>query len=148
MESQYLGAEKTGLVSIWDRQFRFTTAALTCDALSVVLDFVTIHTHLVRADDGLETVLLAEALGNIRTELHANTTLAGPTALLVLRIRPEHLHHETSLSRLSLVVAVELADIVKGDVVVGEETAVQDEVLLANEGGERKGREGLGEELE
>lgn len=135
------------LVSIWDRAIRFAAVAHTCDALSVVLNLVAIHAHLVRADNGFEAVLLAEALGDVGAKLHTDTTLAGATALLVLGIRPEHLHHETSLSGLSLVMAVELADIGEGDAIVGEETAVQDEILLANERSEGKSREGLGEQL-
>lgn len=44
--------------------------------------------------------------------------------------------------------AVELADIVERYVVVGEETTMEDKVLLANEGSERQGRETFRKELE
>lgn len=90
------------------------------DALSVVLLLVTVHADLVTADDGLQAVLVAETLGNVGTELHADTALAGTAAGERLRIGPEHLHHETSLARLLLFVAVELADVVERDVVVRE----------------------------
>ena len=117
------------------------------NALSVVLLLVTIHADLVTADDGLQTVLVAETLGNVRTKLHADTTFAGAATGEWLGIGPEHLHHETGLTGLLLLVAVELANVVKGDVIVREETAVEDEELLANQGGERESRETLREEL-
>jgi hypothetical protein len=100
-----------------------------------VLHFVSVHAHLVAADDGLETVLLAELPGDVGTELHAHASLAGPATLLLLGVGPQHLHHQACLARLPLVVSVELADVVEGHVVVGEETAVEDEVFLADQGG-------------
>lgn len=117
------------------------------DALSVVLLLVTVHANLVTADDGLQTVLVAETLGNVGTKLHANTALAGAATRERLRICPEHLHHETSLTGLLLLVTVELADVVERDIVVREETAVEDEELLANQRGEREGRETFRKEL-
>lgn len=77
-----------------------------------MLDFVAVHPDLVTTDDGLQAVLLTEALGDIRTELKSNTTLAGTAALLFLRVGPEHLHHQACLTGLALVVSVELADVV------------------------------------
>lgn len=97
-----------------------------------MLHFVTIHADLVTTNDSLQTVLLAKALGDVGAELHANTALAGPATLFLLRVGPEHLHHETSLAGLALVVPVELSDIVESDLVVGEETTVEYEVLLAH----------------
>ena len=94
------------------------------DTAAVVLDLVTIHAHLVRADDCFQTVVLAEALGDVWSELEADSTFAGATAGHCLRVGPEHLHHQAGLAGLPLVVAVELADIVQGNLVVGEETAV------------------------
>ena len=44
------------------------------DAVPVVLDLVTIHTHLVTSDDGFETVRLAETLGDVGTKLETDTT--------------------------------------------------------------------------
>lgn len=146
VESQYRGAEKTGHVSMGTEKKLYDV--LTRDAASIVLDFVSIHTDFVTADNSLEAVVLTEALGDIRSKLHANTSLAGTASLLFLGIRPQHLHHETSLAGLSLVMSVQLADIIKGDLVVGEETAVEDEVLVADQGGQRQGGETLGEELE
>lgn len=117
------------------------------DALSVVLLLVTLHADLVTADDSLQAVLVAETLCYVGTELHADAALAGAAAGEWLRIGPEHLHHETSLAGLLLLVAVELADVVERDVVVREETAVEDEVLVADQGGKWEGRETFREQL-
>lgn len=92
----------------------------TCDAPPIVLNLITIHAHLVTSDDSLQSVLLTELLGDIGAELHTDTTLARPAAGLLLRIGPEHLHHQARLAGLALVVSVELANIVEGDVVVRE----------------------------
>ena len=118
------------------------------DTASVMLDLVTFHAYLVRPDNGLETVVLAEALCNIRSELQADATLAGTSAWAGLRIGPEHLHHETRLSRLALLESVQFSHIIQSNLVVGEETAVEHKVLLADKGCQREGGEGLGEELE
>ena len=88
------------------------------DTPAVVLDFITIHTDLVRPDDSLKAVVLAEALGDIRAELQTNTALAGSTTRLWLRVGPEHLHHQALLAGLALVVTVEFADIVQRDLVI------------------------------
>lgn len=121
---------------------------LTSNAAAVVLDFVSVHSDFVTANNSLETVVLAEALGDIGSKLHTDTSLAGTASLLFLGIRPQHLHHETSLAGLSLVVSVQFADIIQGDLVVREETAVEDEVLVANQGSQRQGGETLREEFE
>lgn len=109
----------------------------TCDTAPVVLHLIPVHANLVTANDGLQAVLLTESFGNVWTELHTDTTLARPATLLFLRVGPEHLHHETSLARLALIVPVELANVVEGDFVVGEETTVEDEVLLADQSCQR-----------
>lgn len=118
------------------------------DATTIVFDLVTAHAHLVGANDSLQAVVFTEALGHIRAELETDTTLAGTATNLGLRVCPEHLHHQARLARLPLVVAVELADIIQLDLVIGEETTVQDKVLVTNQGGQWQGREGLGEHLE
>ncbi|KAF2826569.1 hypothetical protein CC86DRAFT_32240, partial [Ophiobolus disseminans] len=118
------------------------------DAAAVVLDLIAVHAHLVRPDDCVEAVVLAETLGDVGPELQADAALAGPPAGRRLRICPEHLHHEPGLARLALLEAVELAHVVERDLVVGEQAAVQDKVLLADERGERQHGEGLGEQLE
>ena len=105
------------------------------DAATVVLLFVTLHPDLVTSDDGFETILLAEALGDIGSELQTDATLAGSSAGCGLRVGPEHLHHETTLTWLALVMAVELPDVVESDVVVREEAAVKHKVLVADESG-------------
>lgn len=118
------------------------------DTASVMLNLVTVHADLVRTDDGLETVVLTEPFGDIRTELESNTSLAGPTARRRLRVGPQHLHHQTLLPGLPLVVSVQFSDVIQSRLVVGEETAVQDQVLAANQGSQRQSREGLREDLE
>lgn len=88
------------------------------DAASVVFNLVALHADFVRTDDCLETVILAEALGNVWTELQTDTSLARPTSWLWLWVSPEHLHHQTLLTWLPLVVSVQLANIIQGDLVV------------------------------
>lgn len=77
-----------------------------------MLLLIAIHTDLVATDDSLQTVLLAELLGDVGSELHTHATLAGTAAGLRLRVGPEHLHHETGLTRLSLLVSVKLPDVI------------------------------------
>jgi hypothetical protein len=113
-----------------------------------VLHLVTIHANLVTSDNSLKTVLLTELLGNVRTKLHTNTTLAGPSAVLLLRVGPEHLHHQASLTGLSLAVSVQFSDIVKSDTIIGEETSMKDKVLLANECSQSQSGKTLREQLE
>lgn len=103
---------------------------------TIVLDFVALHAHLVRTNDSLQTIVLTEALGDIGTELKTNTALTGSTAWHSLRVGPEHLHHQTLLTRLSLVVTVKFADIVEGDLVIGEQTTVKNQVLITNQSGQ------------
>ena len=118
------------------------------DATTVMLNFIALHADLMRANDGLQPVSLAEALGHVRAELQTHTSLAGSTTGLGLRIRPEHLHHQTLAARLSLAMSVEFPDIVERGLVVREESAVQHEILVADQGGQRQGREGFGKHFE
>ena len=46
-----------------------TAVTLTSDAPSIVLHLVSLHADLVTSDNSLQTVLLAELLGDIRAEL-------------------------------------------------------------------------------
>ena len=105
---------------------------LTSDASPVMLDLIPVHPHLVAADDRLQPVALAEVLRDVRPELHADAAFTGAAAGGRLWVRPQHFHHEAALAWLALLVAVQLADVVKRDGVVGEETAVQDEKSLAD----------------
>lgn len=102
---------------------------LTCYAFSVVLLLVTFHPDFVRTDDGVQTILVTEPLGNIRTELHAYTSLARSAPRGCLRISPEHFHHKTSLSGLSLLMPIQRADVVKCDLIVREQASMQNKVL-------------------
>lgn len=147
VESQYLGAEKTTTISFGPRVLH-TRINPTSNASSVVLHFVTVHADFVAADDGFKAVVLTKHLGDVWAELHADTTLAGATARLVLGICPKHLHHEASLTGLALSMPVKFADIIQSDLVVREQTSVQHEVLSADQSRKRQSREALGEQLE
>lgn len=103
-----------------------------------MLLLVSVHADLVTPNNGLETILVAELLGDVGSKLHAYTTLAGASPGLFLRIRPQHLHHEALLTRLALLVTVDLANVVQRHVVVGEETAVEHKVLSADQSSERQ----------
>lgn len=92
----------------------------TSNAFAIVLHFVAIHAHLVTSDDGLQTVVLAKSLGDIGAELHADSSLAGSSAGLVLGIGPQHLHHQARLTRLALAVSVQLANVVQCNLIIGE----------------------------
>lgn len=113
----------------------------TCDTPSIVLNFVTVHSDLVASNNGLKTVLFTESLGDIRTKLEANAALARTATLLFLGICPKHLHHQTRLARLALLVSVELANVVQSDAIVREETTVEHKVLGANKRRQRQSRE-------
>ena len=108
----------------------------TSNTPAIVLDLVTIHAHLVTSDNSFKAILFAKLLGDIRAELHTNTSLARSSTRLILGISPQHFHHQTSLTRLSLVVSVQFADVVQSNVVVREETTMKNKILLANKRGE------------
>ena len=82
-------------------------------------------------DDSFQAVLLAKALRDIWTELEADTSFRRTSTRRCLRIRPQHLHHQSRLAWLSLAVSVEFSDILEGGFIVREEATVQDEVLIA-----------------
>lgn len=113
-----------------------------------MLDFITVHANFMTSNNSLKAVLLAELLGDVGTELHPHTSLTWATTGFFLRIGPQHLHHQTSLTRLSLVVSVQFADVVQSHAVIREQAAVEDKILFANECSQRQGGERLGEELE
>ena len=100
------------------------------------------------SDDCLELVLLAETFRHIRTKLQTDTTLAWTSARGLLRIGPKHFHHQSALARLSLIVSVKLSDVVKRDLVVREQTAMQCEIVVAHKGSKWKGRERFRKEFE
>lgn len=134
--SQYFGAENTTAkisISIANE----SSTAPTSDTFPVMLFFVAFHANFVASDDGFQPVLLAEPFCDIRSELHANTALAGSAARLSLWVRPQHLHHQACLSRLLLLVAVQFSDVIQGDVVIREEAAVKHKVFVANQGSQR-----------
>lgn len=108
---------------------------------SIMLNFVTLHPDLVRTDNRFESIVLTEPFRDVGTELKSNPSLARPTTRRSLGVSPQHLHHKTLLPRLSLVVAVQLPDVVQGCLIIGEKTTVEDQVLVANQGGQWQGRE-------
>lgn len=77
-----------------------------------MLNLIPVHAHLVAANDCLEAVVVTEPLGDVGAKLQANTSLAWPTTVLLLRVCPQHLHHQAGLARLSLIMSVELSDII------------------------------------
>lgn len=115
----------------------------TSDASSIVLDFVTVHANLVTSNHCFEAVVLAEPLGDVGPELHSDASFAGTSTRFILRISPQHLHHEAGLAGLPLVVSVELSNIVQCHAIIREETAVEDQIFFADQRGQWKSRETL-----
>lgn len=109
---------------------------------------VTVHSDLVTSDNRFQSVLLAESLGHVGSELQPHSTLARSSSWCRLRICPEHLHHQSTLSGLFLVVPVELSDVIQCDVVVREQASMKNEVLVADQRGQRQRAERFREELE
>ena len=83
-----------------------------------MLLFIAVHADLVAPDDGIEPVLLAEPSGDVWPELHTDTALARSSAGGRMGISPEHLHHQPRLAGLSLLVPVQLPDVIESDVIV------------------------------
>lgn len=113
-----------------------------------MLNLITVHADLVASDNSFETVLFTEFLGDVGSELHTNTSLARSSSRLILGVSPQHLHHQARLAGLSLVVSVQFADVVQSNAVIGEESTVKNQILLANKGSQCQGRETFGEKLE
>lgn len=113
-----------------------------------MFNLITTHANLMRTDNRFQSVSLTKALRDIRTELQTHATLARPPTRLGLRISPQHLHHQPRLAGLSLLMSVQLADIIKRDLVIREETSVEHEELASDQGSEGQRTEGLREELE
>lgn len=121
---------------------------LTSDTPSIVFDLIPLHANLMRSDDSLQAIALTEPLGNIRAKLESDSAFTRPPTRRGLRISPEHLHHQSFLSRLPLLVPIQIPHIVQGNLIVREEASVQDKILRADEGGEWECAEGFGEEFE
>ena len=95
-------------------------------AASLVLFFITTHAHLVTTQHSCDTVELAPCLGDVGTEPETHTALGRVTSWCSLRVAPEQLHHETLLTRLPDLEAVDGTNIVERHAILGEETAVDD----------------------
>lgn len=61
---------------------------ITCDAFSIVLFLVALHSYFVTSDDGLQSIVVTESLGDIWTELHTDTSLTGSSSWCSLRVSP------------------------------------------------------------
>lgn len=92
----------------------------TCNTLPIVLFLVSFHSNFVTANDSIQAVVVTEPLGDIRSKLHTDTSLTWSAARFRLRVSPKHLHHQPSLTWLALVVSVELANIIQGNLIIRE----------------------------
>lgn len=88
------------------------------DTSTVMLHLISFHSNLMTPDYGFQSIVLAESLGDIGSELQADASLAGPSTRHRLWVGPEHLHHQACLPWLSLFVSVEFSDVVQRDFVV------------------------------
>jgi hypothetical protein len=71
-------------------------------------------------NDGFQPVLVAKLLGHIWTKLHTDAAFAWAATGFWLWICPQHLHHETRLAGLALLMSVEFPNIVQCHIVVRE----------------------------
>jgi hypothetical protein len=127
-----------GVAVVGRREHRDTLAAVH-DLVALVLDLVAAH-HI------FEAVLLEEGAGDVRAELHADASLALRTTARVLRVGPHQVAHEAVLGRLTI--AVDLANVVQSDAVLGEQAAVHHDHLGLDDVAEREEIEELGEYVE
>src|SRR5690349_19618845 len=95
------------------------------------------------SDNGGKVIVITESLCYIRSKLHANTSLRWATTRFSLWVGPKHFHHQTFLSRLTLVMSVQLPDVVQGDLVIREQPSVQNKILVSNQSSQRQRRERL-----
>ena len=109
-----------GITVVWCAEDRYQP--------SVVLVGESILSDFMRAYDGGDLVQLAPALGDIRSESYAYTSLGRTASISVLWICPQRLAHQAFLAWLS--VALDLTDVIERDIVLGEQTAVDDKVSL------------------
>jgi len=88
------------------------------DTAAIVLDFIPLHPDLMRADNSIQTICLAEPLRDIRSKLQTNTPLRWPPPRLRLRIRPQHLHHQPRLPRLPLLKPIQFPNIRQRNIII------------------------------
>lgn len=125
------------------------------DAFSVVSNLVAHVLHLMRPNDIVQLVPLQEVLGNVGafkssrykkhlkaeliqqlTELASNATLRRRSTVLWLRIRPEQLAHDSFFWRLSI--SLDGSQVVNGDLVAREESAMHDQNAVVQQMAKRK----------
>eukprot|EP01136_Pigoraptor_vietnamica_P006125 Opistho-1_new@38660 len=105
-------------------------------APAVVHLLVALVLHLVAPHNVVETVEFAETLRDVGAKVNADAALAGRPARLRLRIRPQQLAHEAGLG--GFPEAVDLANVIKGDVVGAEQSAVHHQHTLVDAMGQRQ----------
>lgn len=110
-----------------------------------MLDIIPLHPNLVTPNHRLEAILLTEPLRNIRSKLQAYTSLTRPPPGRRLRIRPEHLHHEPLLTRLTLRMTIETSDVIQRDIIIRKQPPVQRQEFLPDQRRQRQRRETLRE---
>src|SRR5436190_17432259 len=120
----------------------------TRNAAPIMLDLVAIHSDFVASYHCFQTILLAETFCHVRAELQSHTSFAGTTSWCGLWIGPEHFHHQSLLAGLSLSMPIQLPDVVQCYLIIRKQATVEREELIANQGSERKGGEGLRKDLE
>jgi hypothetical protein len=99
----------------------------------------------MRPYDEFEVIFLAETLSHIWAEHDRDASFTGMTTISVSRVRPETIYHGTTVFWLSL--AVNFANLVESNSVLGEKASVRDKHLLVNAVGKRERPEHLTEEL-
>lgn len=150
------------LLSVEDNEGAFVAHRITIvgsgedsDALSVVSNLIAHVLHLMRPNDIVQFVPLQEVLGDVGafkssrfekssttefiaklTELTSNTTLRRRSSVLRLWVRPKQLAHDAILGRLS--VSLNSSQIVDGDLVGREESAVHDQNAVVEKMAKRK----------
>lgn len=105
-------------------EYQTRTLKLACNAFSIMLFFITLHSDFMTSNDGIESIPLTEALCDIGSKLHTHASLAWASPRLALWIRPQHFHHETRMTGLALVVSVEFTNVIQRDFVIREKTTM------------------------
>ena len=95
-----------------------------------MFNFVSSHSDFVASNHGIKTIGIAKGFRDVRTELQPHATFTGTATRVGLWVCPEHFVYEAFAGRLTSGMSVNLTDVVQGDAIFGEESAVQDEVFV------------------
>ena len=99
----YKGAFIAHLVAVvWCGEYSKNSATL--------LVLIPLLFNLMGSNQVLKSIIIQEPLGNIRSKLHAHPTFGGMTAILVARVGPQALTHDTFICWLTN--AVDLSDVI------------------------------------